>query len=137
MLLLLSVALVFGAVAVVVGNLAGNPTSLGFGFEQMIHARIPWLLLGSLAAGCGLAIASLVRRPSVYKYGVLGLELVFAGLLGWYFLGVSFLPEHGISVRVGDPFPAYSLPDQEGRIHTAGASGHRSPTLYIFYRGGW
>lgn len=133
MLLIASVLLVGGAFAVVAVNLTGV-SELRFGFEQMIHARIPWLVLGALAAGCGLGIASIARRRRWYKYPIVGVEVLLAALLSVYFVRLSWLPPHALAVEPGDPFPAYSLLDQDRRVHSGPSGG---PTLYIFYRGDW
>ena len=137
MLLLGSLVLVFGTVAVTFVQMGSTGDELRFGYEQMIHARIPWLFLAFLGVGCGLGIASVVRRRAWYKYPVVGVELMLSGLLAWYFASYSFLPPHELGVGVGDPFPTYSLPDQDGQVHTVEATVPRSPALYIFYRGDW
>ena len=130
--------LVFGAVGVFIGNIAlSNQGQLGFGFEQMIHARIPWLLVGSLAIGSALGIWSLARARRWYKWVIVPVEVLFAGLLVFYFTSASFLPQHELALSVGDPFPSYSLADQDGKLHTVGASTDRRAALYIFYRGDW
>jgi len=104
--------LVFGVVGVFIGNVVlSDQGQLGFGFEQMIHARIPWLLLGSLGIGSALGIWSLVRARRWYKWVIVPVELIFAGLLTFYFTSASFLPRHD--------------------------STDRRPALYIFYRGDW
>ncbi len=137
MLLIASLAFVFGTLAVLALNMETTTGTLHFGYEQMIHARIPWLVLASLGVGCVLGIASIVRGRAWYKYPVVGVEILLSGLLTWYFVGLSFLPPYELQVRIGDPFPAYSLPDQNGRVHAVGASVPRPPALYIFYRGDW
>ena len=138
MLLALSVVLVFGVVGVFVGNVVlSDQGQLGFGLEQMVHARIPWLLLGSLGAGSVLGIWSLVQARRWYKWVIVPVELVLAGLLTFYFTSASFLPQHRLAVSVGDPFPPYSLVDQDGKLHANEASAARFPALYIFYRGDW
>lgn len=137
MLLIASLLLVFGAVGVVVLNVDLTGPELQFGYQQMIHARIPWLLLGALGAGASLGVVSLVRKRAWYKYPIVGVELLVFGLLAFYFGSLSFLPEHALAVDVGDPFPSYSLPDHTGELRTALAGEERTPALYIFYRGDW
>lgn len=137
-MLALSIILVFGAVGLFVGNVVlSNQGQLGFGFEQLIHARIPWLLLGSLGIGSALGIWSLVKARRWYKWVIVPVELLFAGLLTLYFTQASFLPSHALALSVGDPFPAYSLVDQDGKVHAVEALADRPPALYIFYRGDW
>jgi len=137
-MLIASIVLVFGAVAVFVGNIAmSSQGQLGIGFEQMIHARIPWLLLAALLPGAGLGIWSLVRARRWYKWAIVPVEVFFAVLLSWYFISFSFLPEHRLALSVGDAFPSYSLVDQDGELHSVQSATERSPTLFIFYRGDW
>ena len=138
MLFLLSIALVFGAVAVFIGNIAASEQgTLGLGYQQMIHARIPWLLIVSALGGAGIGIFSLVRARRWYKWGIVPVEIFFAALLTWYFASVSFLPEHRLALQVGDPFPGYSLVDQDGKLQTSQSATPRRPALYVFYRGDW
>lgn len=137
MLLAGSLVLVLGTVGMILLNLREETGVLRFGYEQMIHARIPWLVLGSLGAGCALGVVSIVRRRAGYKFPVVGLELAVSGLIVWYVSSGSLIPEHQLGVRVGDPFPAYSLPDQAGRIHSVEEGDPRRPALYVFYRGSW
>lgn len=138
MLLAVSILLVFGAVGMFVGNIAASEQGqLGVGFEQMIHARIPWLLLLPLLGGSALGVVSLVRRRRWYKWGIVSVEVFFAVLLTWYFMSFSFLPEHRLALAVGDRFPAYALLDQDGNLHRVDAGAPRRRALYIFYRGDW
>jgi len=137
-ILVLSIVLVFGAVGVFVGNaMMSEQGQLGLGFEQMIHARIPWLLVAALLGGAALGVWSLVRARRWYKWVIVPVELLFAGLLTFYFTSFSFLPEHRLALSVGDAFPSYSLVDQDGNTHTMQASSARRPALYVFYRGDW
>lgn len=137
-MLALSVVLVFGAMGVFIGNvMISQQGQLGPGFEQMIHARIPWLLVAALLVGAALGIWSLVRARRWYKWVLVPVEVFFAGLLTFYFTSFSFLPDHRLALSVGDPFPSYSLVDQDGKSHSVQASTARRPALYIFYRGDW
>jgi hypothetical protein len=138
MLLALSLVLVFGAVAVFVGNLfLSDQGQLLFGAGQVIHPRVPWLLLGSLGAGSVLGIWSLVRARRWYKWVIVPAELLLAGVLTFYLTGAGFLQRQELALSVGDPFPSYSLADQDGALHAVQASTDRPPALYIFYRGDW
>lgn len=136
MLLIGSLVFVLGALGVLLSN-GSVSDELRFGYQQMIHARIPWILLGSLGIGSALGVASLLRRRATYRFAVVGAEVLLSGLIVWYFVALSFLPPHALALEVGDPFPAYSLPDQDGQIHRVEASTPRPPALYIFYRGDW
>ena len=133
----ISALLVFGTVGVILTNLSARDSELDFGFQQMIHARIPWILLGLLWTGCALGIASWLRKRARYKVALLALELPLVALVSWYFLSYTFLPPHELAVRVGDPFPAYTLLDQDGELRNFEPSTTTEPALYIFYRGDW
>jgi len=149
LIFLLSIALVLGAVGVFIGNVAvSEQGELGFGFQQMIHARVPWALIAPALAGAGLGVYSLVRAPRWYKWPIVPVQVLLAGLLTVYFTTLSSLPNHRLALAVGDPFPSYSLVDQDGRLHTFDSSFEPSesssessdggrPALYVFYRGDW
>ncbi len=136
MVLIASALVVLGTLALVITNMLAEGT-LPLGYEQMIHARIPWLILAALTLGCGLGIASLVRRRSVARYAIVGVELALGGLLASYFVTLSFLPAHSLALEVGDPFPVHSLRDQDGTIRATGAAAGEGSALYVFYRGDW
>ena len=134
----ISALLVFGTVGVILLNLASQAPDLQLGFRQMIHARVPWLLLGLLWTGGALGVAALARRFAVYKLGLLLLELPLLALASWYFLVGSYLPAHdALAVSVGEPFPGYSLPDQDGELRHFDPASARAPALYVFYRRDW
>ncbi len=46
MLLISSLVFVLGTVAVIVSNAGSTGLGVRFGYEQLIYARNPWLLLG-------------------------------------------------------------------------------------------
>ena len=138
MLLIASLVLVLSAFGVYIGNVVlSEQGQLGLGFEQMIHARIPWLLLAAALGGAGLGVASLVRSRRWYKWLVVPVEVGLAGLLTFYFVSVSILPEHRLALSVGDPFPAYSLVDHDGELRAVEPARSGRAALYIFYRGDW
>jgi hypothetical protein len=138
MLLALSAVLVLGVVGVFVGNVVlSDQGQLVLGVEQIINTRIPWLLLGSLGAGSALGIWSLVRARRWYKWVIVPVELLLTGVLTFYLTSAGSLPRRELALSVGDPFPSYSLVDQDGALHTVQASTERRPALYIFYRGDW
>ena len=129
--------LVLAAVGWFVRSATAVSPELLFGYEQLIHARIPWLLLGALWLGAMLGLLSLRRGRRWFYYPVLGVELLLAGGLSFYMLAGSFLPESELRVAVGDAFPSYALLDQDERLHNLAAGEPRKPALYVFYRGDW
>jgi hypothetical protein len=133
----LSILLVFGTLALIVVNVASEAPDLRLGAGLLIQGRVPWLLLGALWGGVALGLASLLRGRKLPKLGVLLLEIPLVAFVSWYALAGSMLPAHSLSVRVGDPFPAFALQDQDGELHQLTAPHRRPPALYIFYRGHW
>ena len=133
----LSIVLVAGTLALVGVSITSETPELHLGAGHIISGRVPWLLLGLLWGGVGLGVASLFRGRKLPKIGVLLLQIPAVGYVTWYVLFGSALPAHTLAVEVGDPFPAYSLVDQDGALREAAAREKRRPALYIFYRGGW
>lgn len=133
----LSALLVFATAGVVLFQMSTQSPTLVPGYEQLVHARIPWLLLAPLWLGGALGLAALWRRRSIARIAVVALELPLVGLASWYFLSFSFLPPHELARGVGDAFPAYALLDQDGAQVTSEESRAAGPALYIFYRGDW
>ena len=131
-----SALLVFGTVGLIVANLGEDGEPL-LGIQQMIHARIPWLLVAPLWAGCALGFASVVHKRTWPKVAVLGLEGALAALVSWYAVSLSFLPPSELTIRSGDVFPTYALVDHEGKLQSVESSALGASALYIFYRGGW
>lgn len=141
-----SIVLVFGLFGLLlVAAMAPDPTTASLPVSWLIHERTPVALLALLAVGVVLGLASLWQAPRWFKFPVVALEAAAAGLLTFYFLSGSFLPERTMEIAVGDPFPSYSLPNEDGRLLryvSAGADALGRPfagkrALYIFYRGDW
>lgn len=133
----LSVALVFGTLALIGVNLGSESPELGLGAGLLIRGRVPWLLLAALWGGVALALVSLRSGRRLPKLAVLLLEAPPVAYVTWYVLVGSLLPAPALSVAVGDAFPAYTLEDQDGVLHQAAVLERRPPALYIFYRGHW
>jgi hypothetical protein len=133
----LSMLLVFGTLALIGVNLASESPELRLGAGQIIHGRVPWLLLGGLWLGVALGVASLLRGRRLPRLGVLLLEIPPVAFVSWYVLVASVVPAHALAVDVGDPFPGYALADQDGALHEVASGERRPPALYIFYRGHW
>ena len=131
-----SALLVFGTVGWLVTAMRPSD-DLVPGFEQIIHANIPWAVLLALWIGGALGVAALVRRRRWFSWGLVAVELLLVGLVSFYFLRASWLPEHELAVGVGEPFPAYQLLDQDGTLQSSVVGVPREPALYIFYRGDW
>jgi hypothetical protein len=134
-MLWISSLLVFGCLAWFVAGAA--MIDLPVGRDQFIHARIPWIVLGLLWAGASLGLASLARKRRLRSWLIVGLQAPVVAFLSFYFLQASFLPDHGVALKLGDSFPGYALSDQDGTLLRVDAGAPREPALYIFYRGNW
>jgi len=105
--------------------------------SEMIYAPVPWALLGAMVAGAAVGVVSLTRRRSPGRIALVTVEVALAGAVAFLFLGFTRLPEHHLTVSVGDPFPSYSLSDQDGVTRGVQEGAMRKRALYIFYRGDW
>ena len=131
----ISAALVFGSLGWFMAS--ASATGLPFGYQQFIHARIPWVVLGILWAGGGLGFFVLLRQRRWLHWAVVACEVPVVAFLSAYLLFLSFPPVTALAVQEGDAFPAYVLADQDGNMHRQDAGVPRESALYIFYRGDW
>ena len=133
----ISAALVFGALGWFMASASHSGGGLPLGYQQFIHARIPWLVLGCLWFGAVLGMVLLFRDRRWLHWAVVLCELPVAAFLSAYLLFLSFPPVTALALGEGDAFPGYELSDQSGRMHRLDAGEPREPALYIFYRGDW
>jgi hypothetical protein len=136
-MLLLSALLVFGTLLLFGMHVTSASPSVEFGAGLIIRGGVPWTLLALLWGGVGLGVASVVRKRTLPKLGVLALEIALVAFSSWYLLAGSTHPVHALNVDVGSPFPAYALQDQDEVLHQRAVSEKRAPALYVFYRGHW
>jgi hypothetical protein len=136
-MLWLSAALVAATLGWMSWQLGGDPSQLRPGFEQMIHARLPWGVLGALGIAAALTAVSLMLRRRWYGWLLLGLELLLLGTLTHYFVRGSVLPPSHLKLQAGDAFPSYALEDQDRKLHERISGEPGQAALYIFYRGDW
>ncbi len=135
-LLWVSAILVLGSVATFVVALGPSP-ELPLIKDQLIHARVPWGILGSVWVGLALGVAAMIRKRSVLRWIAFVPLVAVAALASSYLLKLSYLPESTMRVAVGDPFPGFDLLDQGGVVHSSVMSAPRPRELCIFYRGDW
>lgn len=139
-MLIASMLLVFGMAAWLLLNMLVPSSALPFGYEQLIHARIPWWVLAFLWVGGALGIIALVRGRRWYHYPIVLAQCLLVLLFTSYFVQATQftqLPASALRVKVGDPFPTYTLPDQDGMLHSQTSGMPRERALYVFYRGHW
>ena len=129
-MLWVSAILILGSVATFVVALGPSP-ELPMIKDQVIHARVPWVILGSVWIGLALGVAAMIRRRSVLRWiAFVPLVAVAAGASG-FLLKLSYLPESTLRVAVGDPFPGFDLPDQDEAVHSRVIGAPRPPELYL------
>ena len=138
MLILSSLLLVSGAIAVFALNvILSDQGRLVVGYQDMVRGGVPYVLLVPLTLGLVLSLFGFVRRRSRFRGAVAVLEGAILAFFVFLFTGMTALPDHRLTVAVGDAFPGYSLPDQNGVIRAVAAHERRAPAIYIFYRGDW
>ncbi|MBM4247024.1 MAG: redoxin domain-containing protein [Deltaproteobacteria bacterium] len=101
-----------------------------------LYWRVPWPFLTVIAAGAGLGVVALVRRPGVGS----GISAVLSGgvlvLALWWLFSFSMFGPREDRPRVGDVFPDFALPSAGGGTFAlAERSGRRH--LLMLYRGDW
>lgn len=144
MRLALSALTVFGLFGLLLAAaMSDDPTRIPIPTDWLIHERIPVALLALLGAGVLLGLTAPARRW--IKFPVVALEVVAAGLLTFYFTTESIGTAPAPKVAVGEPFPSWTMPDQDGVVRRFVADGlgettaapHPGRALYLFYRGHW
>jgi peroxiredoxin len=111
-----------------------------------IHDRIPWpafaiLALAMLVTLAGVRLGLGLNSPHA-KLGI-GLFAILAciaiGLGGGRFVSYTMRgtlnPPHELNIAVGQPFPAFALPDQQGAIRRGPAMPGADATVIYVYRG--
>jgi hypothetical protein len=136
-MILVSIVMVFGALALIGVNLTADTPVLKYGAGLIIQGKVPWMMLAGLWGGVALGVASLFRRHRLPKLGVVLVEISLVAYVSWYVVAGSAIPPHGLAIDVGSSFPAYALQDQDGALHKRAALEKRPAALYIFYRGHW
>lgn len=102
-----------------------------------IYRRIPYELFALVGAAALLGVVAAIERPEVATVALFVVELAALLLLTWYVgVGARF-PRGEVSVKVGDPFPHFRLPDSEGGEFDSSSLAGKSTALYLFYRGDW
>jgi hypothetical protein len=134
-MLWISCLLIVGCFGWFIAAAAGS--GLPFGHEELIHARVPWLVLGVLWLGAALGLTALATRRRISTAVIVAVQAPLVGLFSFYFLQGSFLPDHSVALSVGEAFPSYSLLDQDETMRSASVGEAREPALYVFYRGDW
>jgi peroxiredoxin len=111
-----------------------------------IHDRIPWpafalLAVAMLATVGGIRLALRLDSPHAKMgFGLFAfLACVVVGMGGGRFISYAMRgtlnPPYKLSLAVGQRFPAFALPDQNGAIRRGPATADADATLIYVYRG--
>ena len=111
-----------------------------------IHSRVPWpafalLAVAMLATLAGVRLALRLDSPHAKMgFGLFAfLACIVVGMGGGRFVSYTMRgtlnPPHTLNLAVGQRFPAFALPDQNGVIHHGPAIAGADVTLIYVYRG--
>lgn len=101
-----------------------------------LYWRVPWPFLAVIAAGAGLGIATLVRRPALGSGVAAMLSVGVLALSLWWVFSYSMFAPREDRPRVGDVFPDFALPSAKGGTFALAERGGRRH-LVMLYRGDW
>ena len=98
---------------------------------------VPKVTFALVLIGVAVSAWGLWRRRSLWSMAGFAVSVACAGLLSLYVSVLSYgLPDTENVLDVGEPAPAFALPDQEGR--TTSLEDYRaSKVVLVFYRGFW
>ncbi len=100
-----------------------------------IYSRYPAEQFVLVGAAFVLGLFAAIANPGAVTLALLGVELVALVLVVRYLgIGARF-PSDEVSVKVGEPFPEFVLPDSEGGTFDSRSLLASSAALYVFYRG--
>ncbi len=103
------------------------------------YRRYPFEQFALVGASAAIGLATVLTNPNIVHWGLFIVELVALTAVTWY-MGIGARFSRGkISVKVGEPFPSFTLPDSRGGSFDSdsleGLDGKTA--LYLFYRGPW
>jgi hypothetical protein len=90
-----------------------------------------------LAVATALAALALARSRRWPAWLALGLTVPFLALAVWVNFFVARIPDAPTVLRVGEPPPAFTLPDASGRPVSLADYRGKKPVILVFYRGYW
>ena len=103
------------------------------------YRRYPFEQFALVGASAAIGFATVLTSPNVVHWILFVVELVVLAVLTWYMsIGARF-SRGETSLKLGEPFPSFTLPDSRGGIFDSdsleGLDGKTA--LYLFYRGSW
>jgi hypothetical protein len=100
-----------------------------------LYSRYPYEQFVLVGAAVVVGLVAALTNPGVLTLLLLGLEIAALALVVRYlFIGERF-PEAESTLKTGEPFPDFRLPDSEGRPFESRLQQRGTSALYVFYRG--
>jgi hypothetical protein len=115
--------------------LALSAASFFFRLNRGLYSRYPheqYVFVGA-ALLFGLLAAS--KNPGAVTLALFAVELGAAGIVVRYLAIGARFPSEETTVKRGERFPDFALPDSEGGIFASRSLLGSSSALYIFFRG--
>lgn len=115
---------------------------LGFGLYMITNVwlgrfrRLPWEFLALSTVGAVFSAGLALSAPSTSAAVAALASAALLAFFYWFFFSFSMYGAREDRPRVGDPFPAFRLPDSQGALFDS-ISGDGKRRLLIFYRGSW
>ena len=100
------------------------------------YRRYPHEQFVLVGASVLIGLSTVIDRASVLHVSLFAIELVAFAMLVWYMTRGARFSRGEISLRAGDRFPSFSLPDSHGELFDS-ASLDGKTALILFYRGPW
>ena len=121
--------------AVGVFLLALSAAAFFFRLRRGLYSRFPYEQFLLVGAAFALGLLAAIANPGAVTLVLLAVELGALALVVRYLgIGARF-PADEVSVKAGERFPDFVLPDSEGGSFHSRALLGSSAALYIFYRG--
>lgn len=115
--------------------LALSAASFFFRLNRGLYSRHPREQYLFVGAACVVGLLAAFENPGAVTLGLLAAELAAAVVVVRYLgIGARF-PSEETTVKTGEPFPDFALPDSEGGTFVSRSLQGSSAALYIFFRG--
>lgn len=115
--------------------LALSPVAFFFRLRRGLYSRYPYEQFLLIGAAFVLGLLAAIANPGAVTLSLLALEIGALALVVRY-LGIgAHFPSHEVTVKAGERFPEFALPDSEGGTFVSRSVLGSSAALYILYRG--
>lgn len=100
------------------------------------YRRYPHEQFVLVGASVLIGLTTVIDRPNGLHLTLFGMEVIVLGALVWYMARGARFSRGEISIRVGERFPSFSLPDSRGGTFDSSKLEGKA-ALILFYRGPW